>query len=496
MPPKVQNLTFRIRRQEPHRLEDEIVRSREGVPPPIVSVAVGTAGYKRSWKWAQRMGEAGVLDRVQSLLMYDCNQGTKDSIIRESAAMRGRGTLADLPVVVPGYIPKVDGFLRDPNAYKDFYGRIDRDMENMVNAVNRRADEIGSPPQLILEWVGFGGHAKLAGILHNKLVEQFPEALFLPIVLLPEEHALKENMRRETWGAYEETMGVRQIRSNGRVEARSGFPALLTDNNINRGRDFERLDNLLAVGLASMESGMQFQSDSGSLAETVASFADYSNGWFGMRVASRRLETAVVRQRSRLFGPMRGRELVVVDDDSGRLGDDIKRGIWDILDPTKETAQLANHSFVETDSVMRMVITLPVDRDGVRKIEEDVTNQLVREDFKDAFPNLQWSFASANFQNAPEERRMHITLFYPLQDRRVDSISEIMHSPDTPRHMTDGMLQTGFGTGHFLQPNGHEPGSEYGYTTRGEQIRRQRERQRLLNAERQSENGYGNDYRP
>ena len=63
MPPKLQNRTFHIRRNSPHRLGSQQDHDREGVPPPIVSVAVGTAGYKRSWKWAQRMGEAGVLDR-------------------------------------------------------------------------------------------------------------------------------------------------------------------------------------------------------------------------------------------------------------------------------------------------------------------------------------------------------------------------------------------------------------------------------------------------
>ena len=66
------------------------------------------------------MGEAGVLDRVQSLMMYDCNQGTIDSIDNETRAMR-RVQGGQLPVILPGFLPKVDGFLRDPNAYKDFY---------------------------------------------------------------------------------------------------------------------------------------------------------------------------------------------------------------------------------------------------------------------------------------------------------------------------------------------------------------------------------------
>ena len=167
MPPKSQNRTFHIGRNNPHRLGSQVDHQREGVPPPIVSVAVGTAGYKRSWRWAKRMGEAGVLDRVQSLLMYDCNQGTIDTIDSETQSMRPPRPLRQPARHRPGYLPKVDGFLRDPNAYKDFYGLIHRDMERMVETVVRRSEEVGSPPQIILEWLGFGGHAKLGGVLHR-----------------------------------------------------------------------------------------------------------------------------------------------------------------------------------------------------------------------------------------------------------------------------------------------------------------------------------------
>ena len=92
-----------------------------------------------------------MLDRVQSLLMYDCNQGSIDAIDAETQAMRRRERFASLPVIVPGYLPKVDGFLRDPNAYKDYFGLIHRDMERMVDTVTRRAEEVGSPPQIILD---------------------------------------------------------------------------------------------------------------------------------------------------------------------------------------------------------------------------------------------------------------------------------------------------------------------------------------------------------
>ena len=482
MPPKLQNRTFHIRRNSPHRLGTQEDHNREGVPPPIVSVAVGTAGYKRSWRWAQRMGEAGVLDRVQSLLMYDCNQGTIDTIDAETQAMRRRDRFASLPVIVPGYLPKVDGFLRDPNAYKDYYGLIHRDMERMVDTVTRRAEEVGSPPQIILEWFGFGGHAKLGGVLHEMLMERFPDALFFPIMLMPREHVLEENMRRETWGAYEETMGLARPRTlsnaNGQPHELRGYPALITDNRLSR--DYQRLDNKLAIGLASMEAGMRDRIDSGSLAETIASFGGYSNGWFGMRVMSRRLDVNNVPQLAPRWLPSRLRrsELVVVNDDAKQLSWATKKAMWDILDPNKQDMNLANHDFIHGESVMRMVITLPVEAEGLADIETDVRDQLDREDFELAYPNLTWSFASANFEEGAGERHMHVSLLYPLQTENIYSITDIMHDSYTPAHLADGLLQTGFGTRHYMGSNGSstESGTQYGYVSRGEQVKLERER--------------------
>ena len=474
MPPKLQNRIFHIRRNNPHRMGSQQDQVRDGVPPPIVSVAVGTAGYKRSWKWAMRMGEAGVLDRVQSLLMYDCNQGSIDAIDSETQSMRRNVRSASLPVILPSFLPKVDGFLRDPNAYKDFYGLIHRDMERMVDTVARRAEEVGSPPQIILEWLGFGGHAKLGGVLHGMLMERFPDALFLPIMLMPREHVLEENMRRETWGAYEETMGLTRPSVNGSGNS-NGFPALITDNRISR--DYQRLDNKLAIGLASLEAGMRDRIDSGSLAETVASFGGYSNGWFGMRVMNRRLDVADIPQRSRWFGPLRGRELVVVNDDAKQLTWAIKKAMWDILDPNRRDMNLANHDFIHGESVMRMVITLPIETSAINEIESDVRDQLDREDFEIAYPNLTWSFASANFQENADDRHMHISLFYPLQTENIYSITDIMHDNYTPAHMADGLQQTGFGTRHFMGPNGRDLDTQYGYVSRGAQIKSARREQ-------------------
>ena len=221
-----------------------------------------------------------------------------------------------------------------------------------------------------------------------------------------------------------------------------GFPALITDNRLSR--DYQRLDNKLAVGLAAMEAGMRDRVDSGSLAETVASFGSYSNGWFGMRVMSRRLDVNTVPQLGPGWMPrrMRRSELVVVNDDAKQLSWATKKAMWDILDPNRQDMNLANHDFIHGESVMRMVVTLPVEAEGLAEVEGDVRDQLDREDFELAYPNLTWSFASANFEETPGERHMHVSLLYPLQTENIDSITDIMHDSYTPAHLADGLRQT------------------------------------------------------
>ena len=501
MPPKLQNRTFHIRRNNPYRLGSQQDHDREGVPPPIVSVAVGTAGYKRSWKWAQRMGEAGVLDRVQSLLMYDCNQGSIDAIDAETRAMRRRERFASLPVIVPGYLPKVDGFLRDPNAYKDYFGLIHRDMERMVDTVARRSEEVGSPPQVILEWLGFGGHAKLGGVLHQMLRGQVPGRAVPPDYADAQGARSGREHAKGDMGSLRRDDGPlarpRTINSSaGEGHQMRGYPALITDNRISRDLP-AALDNRLAIGLASMEAGMRDRIDSGSLSETVASFGGYSNGWFGMRVMSRRLDVNNVPQLSPRWLPSRLRrsELVVVNDDAKQLSWATKKAMWDILDPNRHDMNLANHEFIHGESVMRMVITLPVEPEGLAEIENDVRDQLDREDFELAYPNLTWSFASANFQETLGDRHMHVSLLYPLQTENIYSITDIMHDTYTPAHMADGLQQTGFGTGHFMAPNGYNTETQFGYVSRGQQVKNERERQSRAAAiaqERQYGNGHEN----
>ena len=496
MPPKAR--TFRVKREEVHPVAAGDDRYDGGTPAPILSVAVGTAGYKRSWNWAKRMGQAGVLNRIQGMFIYDCNQATVADIESSVDQMRRVPRGGDLPVILPEFFPKVDGFLRDPNAYKDFYGLIDRDLDRMVDLAAQRSEVISSPPQIIIEWLGFGGHAKLGGLLHQKLVDQFPDALFLPIVLLPREHALEENMRRETWGAYEGTMS-RLNPKTGVLE--NSHPALLTDNGMSR--NYATLDDKLAIGLASAESAMAHQTDSGSLAETVASFGQYSNGWLGMRVLSRRVDVAEVSQpRGRFRIPFVGnREMAVIKGRDNQITWQIKTALWEMVDGKRRDLQLADHDPIEDESVIRMVVTLPANSDGIKDIASDVQDQLDREGFQEAFPNLTYSFAPARFPINNSDHHMFVSMVYPLRNTGIPSIERIMGKADgLPRFGENGddLLKIGFGTGHFLPQNGDfntQVAEQYSYRSRGHERRAQRDEERQRSrgvADQQYGNGYSN----
>lgn len=502
MPPKTR--TFRIR-PESLRPVASIDNSRENIiPPPIMSVSVGTAGYKRSWLWAQRMGQAGALNRVQSMFIYDCNQATTTDIDGKMGAMRGASGGSDLPIILPEYFPKVDGFLRDPNAFKDFYGLIDRDLDRMMDIAEKRSEAVSAQPQIIIEWLGFGGHAKIGGLLHQKLVDAFPEATFLPILLLPREHVLEENMRRETWGAYELTMG-RENEKTG--DYGNGPPVLLTDNRQSTRGNFRTLDDNLAIGLASIEAAVKYQTDSGSLAETVASFSDYSNGWLCMRVLSRRLDVADVPiQRNRfsprrLMGGLGNRQTAILKGKDNHLTWQIKDALWEIADTGKHSElQMALHDPIDDESVMRIVVALPADENGIREIEEDVRDQLERENFEEAFPNMSYSFAPAHFPGSDNDHKMYVSMFYPLRHPGVESIQRIMGRSGDFRRLEDDTSthNIGFGTGLCMDATGGFSGArelqmleQYGYQSRGAQRRIAREAARRSTVE---AGAYSNGY--
>ncbi len=120
--------------------------------------------------------------------MYDYNQSTVDKIKRRLARSKGNYfTSVHLPLKVRAG----DGFLLDPLAFCDMRGAIEEDLDIVVKELQDRANDVGSPPQLIIEFLGFGGHAMVGLILHNKLREAFPDAHLVPVIALPNDPTLQ-----------------------------------------------------------------------------------------------------------------------------------------------------------------------------------------------------------------------------------------------------------------------------------------------------------------
>lgn len=350
---------------------------REGSPSPpaaVVSAGIGTAGCNRGWKFGRRLGDAGHLDRLQCLFCYDFNRSTIERLRTLAEGMRGSpGT----SVLVPGFVRAVDGFLRRPRAFQDYYGLISADLERMLAGVRDCSETLGAPPQLVVEFLGFGGHSILGGLVHGKLATQLPEATFLPVLLLPSDPTLHELARQETWREYERHL--------------AGQTVLLTDNAVGEP---VLLDDKLAIGLASVEAAACRDPSSGTLAETVATLTPHSNGWLGMSVLRRRLPS----QKSwGLQLPLRQRKLVRGrDNDLAWL---VKNAVKDSM---KREAQLAHHEPPADDVIQRGVVTVPLREEELGDFKDNVISQLKAEGFFQRHPKLALSFCGANFPDRPD----------------------------------------------------------------------------------------------
>jgi hypothetical protein len=403
---------------------------RHLTPAPLVSFSVGTAGTNRNWGWGIRMGEAGRMDRLQCMVCYDCNQVTVDNIKARARSMRGAPGPS---VFVPEYLPKVDGFLRDPYSFEQYFGLIDRDLDRIVDGMKRRAEVVGAPPQLIVEFLGFGGHSIIGAIIHKKLYDSFPGATFLPVLLIPKEHALEEWMRQGTWDQYEKYL--------------QGQTVLITDN---RAGNPGELDNRLSVGLASIECAAYSDPQSGSLAETVASLAPFSSGWFGMSVSQRKLP-ATAQWEWKQFPP--GWQMRMIKGRANELAWEVRSALWECLTPQ---TQLARHEPPSPAAPQRVVATLPLEADELQEVKEDVMDQLRREGYFEQHPNLNLSFGSARFAgpggNNNTDLYMYATRFYPLVGP-ITSVQDIMSRHGQAEDVTnpENIKKTGFGTKYHLE---------------------------------------------
>ena len=391
---------------------------------PIVSVSVGTTGLNRAWMYHRRMRAMGCAHRVQSMLIYDCNQ-VNIAQLHDDAQDTG---IAD-KIVLPEYLPFSEGFLRRVDQYERHYGAIERDMEMMVDRAENMSLIAGTEPQVILEWIGFGGHAMLSYMLHDIVAKRFPEARILPIVCFPDDRGMQQNIREHhIWPEAEKMMG-----GEGAI--------LLSDNRCST--DYRQLDEALTTALAAVEACFDFEHSVGSLAEIVSTFNNIGSRWITVEHTKIPIinRNALQQNGSQAAGASRNKAV-------GKQAQKIKDRICEIALPENRYDKSAFFTPGTRESEQRIYVTMPFLPNEVKEIKDDIEDQLKREDFSKALPGTQIAYAAGNPQPANRENLeyIHVVKFVglPAEPRPV-SLTSILNDeplPDDPLHRRHGNVKT------------------------------------------------------
>ena len=428
---------------------DRVVRpkSKKGAPPmpPILSVSVGTAGASRNWRFLQRMTHAGRRDRVGSAIICDYNHGTKRRM-----EDRNKGKHVDQRVMLPETIPTADGFLLNPYEFGKHLGDVGDGLKGLVDQVHEQAQNSNSQPQLILEFLGFGGHAIVGLMMHRMLRERFPGARCLPVVALPANEMLHDWMRRQvqdpppettlpdwmlggTWEAYEAGMDLGPYGC-----------CLVVDNRIDAPPNDD-----LALGLAVIETAGTDPIKRGSLPEALGGILLEGPGWVGMNVVRRVVPSRkawtwgipikrrrpvwggsnndlVVQTKEAIKECIRGGSLLERPDGMG--SEDPLAGMANNGNGNHSLgvnsngyyaaggngnsngnghhASVANGNgyYHQSAPVQQplVYVTIPVPTNTVRDVVRSVTRQLKTEGFYDRHQEIDICFGSANFPDLPD----------------------------------------------------------------------------------------------
>ena len=391
---------------------------------PILSVSVGTTGLNRAWMYHRRMRAMGCAHRVQSMLIYDCNQVNIGQLL-DDAQDTG---IAD-KIIVPEYLPFSEGFLRRVDQYERHYGAIERDMETMVDRAENMSLIAGTEPQVILEWIGFGGHAMLSYMLHDIVAKRFPEARILPIVCFPDDRGMQQNIRDyNIWPEAEKMLGTE-------------VATLLSDNRCST--DYRQLDEALTTALAAVEACFDFEHSVGSLAEIVSTFNNLGSRWISV-------EHTKIPIINRNAFHQNGSQPAVANQSKAmaKQAQKIKDRICEIALPENRYDKSAFFIPGDRESEQRIYVTMPFLPNEVKEIKDDIEDQLKREDFSKALPGTQIAYAAGNPQpaNPSNLEYIHVVKFVglPAEPRPV-SLTSILNDeplPDDPLHRRHGNVKT------------------------------------------------------
>ena len=348
---------------------------------PIVVCASGTAQVNRAWSLMERLGESGCLDRVQSAILYDINSDTRRRINVRAQGLRSRqGT----QIFQPDYIPSDDGFHRDPHGYIPFAGRLLQEQETIVESVSRRADQLGTAPQLIIHFIGFGSHSILGAKLHVQLSEEFPDAKTIVILGIPRDPTLHDQMR----GVWEEFRSI--------LPPDQCF--MITDDRIG---DPISQDHKLACAIASIEASSQSTTQSGpTLPDVVGSLSHEENGkWLGI-TSIKSFELPMTTSFS-MIPPFRRVKLV-----RGKSDELSMFPVKAIKAAMNDRWQIADHKTPDRTTRSMIVCTMPLMNDELPRLNAQVQSLLSYDGFFEKYPRTTVTFASAQMPSNTVNRQI------------------------------------------------------------------------------------------
>ena len=348
---------------------------------PIVISASGTAQVNRAWSLMERMAESGCLDRVQSALFYDINSDTKRRIATKTQDFRSRqGT----QIFQPEYIPSDDGFHRNPHGYAPYAGRLFQEQESLVENISRRADQLGTAPQLIVHFIGFGSHSILGAKLHGQLIEEFPDAKTVVILGIPRDPTLHDQMRG-VWNEFRSMLPTDQC-------------FLITDDRIG---DPMSQDHKLACAIASIEASSQSASQSGpTLPDVIGSLSHEKDGeWLGV-TSIKSFELPMTTSLS-LFPPFRRTKLI-----RGKSDELSMLPIKAIKAVMNDRWQIADHRTPDNMARSMIVCTMPLKNDELPHLNAQVQNLLNYDGFFEKYPRTTVTFASAQIPSNVVNRQI------------------------------------------------------------------------------------------
>lgn len=249
----------------------KISQQPNGIPPaPIMVVCVGTAGYTRGKNFCQHMLDSERIHRIQSIIVCDYNTSTMKDVWGSKIRFRSQGKASRIAMITPEQQNTDDGFTLNPLLFQDNYGAINRDLDNIVREAQTESTRKGRDPQVILEFMGFGGHSIIGVLLHQKLRAAYPAAKMFPVIGIPNDLVLKKWMvyefepptgnailpsfaRNGVYRAYVEGLALRPTEA-----------ALFVDNIVDTSPNHR-----LSAGLATIEAAGTDRVKGGSIPEAL-----------------------------------------------------------------------------------------------------------------------------------------------------------------------------------------------------------------------------------